>query len=205
MTWTGLHLRRRAADAVGRAVLELLDRAIVALEPPEAAPAEPVPEPPTPPASVSEPGPIEVPVDAPSSSETATALPPLPATRSSARAPAAPKRPKSPRAKPTEAPPPPEPPPPPPPEQRLAVAREREQRREARARPGILTWLDGHEGSAKTVALMQHVAETYKISGQRFSVLLEELRDEQLLHYDPASQTVTLTDAGRAAASQPSP
>jgi hypothetical protein len=80
------------------------------------------------------------------------------------------------------------------------VAREREQRREARARPGILAWLDGCGGEAKTVALMQHVADDYKISGQRFSVILEELSAEGLIVYTPATQTVALTDAGRAAA-----
>ena len=208
MTWTGLHLRRRTAQSLRAAVLGALDRAILALEPPEEPPpphedgpsakaptrAETNASPPTPTADVIPAAPSalkpEAAVPAPADATPTTKLPPLPKPRA----------PRAARARATEAPPLPEAPPPPPPEQRLQVAREREQRREARARPGILAWLDGCGGEAKTVALMQHVADDYKISGQRFSVILEELSAEGLIIYTPATQTVALTDAGRVAA-----
>ena len=240
MTWTGLHLRRRGAEALRTLVLGALDRAILALEPPEATAfdAEGVPPGADAPPSVSNDAAAQVmptasadalaPGAAPTndngsrpapSTPTSAAHPAGPPAEASAQAaqgtkraaaraaaplpalpkPRAPRAARTPRARPTEAPPLPEAPPPPPPEQRLQVAREREQRREARARPGILQWLDGCGGEAKTVALMQHVAEDFKISGQRFSVLLEELQADGLIAYTPATQTVALTEAGRAA------
>jgi hypothetical protein len=67
-----------------------------------------------------------------------------------------------------------------------------------KARKGMLAWLAKRDGAAATLGDMhEHSSQRYLIAHQGFSKLMESLVDEKLVDYDEATQTATLTDAGR--------
>lgn len=67
-----------------------------------------------------------------------------------------------------------------------------------KTRKGMLAWLAKRDGAAATLGdLHEHSSQRYLIAHQGFSKLMESLVDEKLVDYDQATQTATLTDAGR--------
>jgi hypothetical protein len=67
-----------------------------------------------------------------------------------------------------------------------------------KARKGMLAWLAKRDGAAATLGDMhEHSSQRYLITHQGFSKLMESLVDEKLVDYDEATQTATLTEAGR--------
>jgi len=78
------------------------------------------------------------------------------------------------------------------------VSDERQKAYFDKARKGVLAWLAKREGAAATLGDMhEHSSQRYLITHQGFSKLMESLVGEKLVDYDEATQTATLTDAGR--------
>ena len=78
------------------------------------------------------------------------------------------------------------------------VSEERQKAFLEKARKGMLAWLAKREGGAATLGEMHdHSSERYLIAHQGFSKMMEGLVDEDLVDFDRATMTATLTDAGR--------
>jgi hypothetical protein len=78
------------------------------------------------------------------------------------------------------------------------VSEERQRAYFDRARKGVLTWLAAQEGSAATLHdLHEYSSDKFLVAHQGFSRMMESFVAEDLVVYDEATRTATLTDAAR--------
>ena len=78
------------------------------------------------------------------------------------------------------------------------VSEERQRAYFDRARKGVLTWLAAQEGSAATLHdLHEYSSAKFLVAHQGFSRMMESFVAEDLVVYDEATRTATLTDAAR--------
>lgn len=78
------------------------------------------------------------------------------------------------------------------------VSEERQKAYFEKARRGVLAWLAQRAGATATLGEMhEHSSGRFLIAHQGFSKMMESFVAEQLVDYDEATRTATLTDAGR--------
>jgi hypothetical protein len=78
------------------------------------------------------------------------------------------------------------------------VSEERQKAYFEKARKGVLAWLAKRDGAAATLGEMhEHSSERFLIAHQGFSKMMESFVADELIDYDKATMTATLTDAGR--------
>ena len=68
-----------------------------------------------------------------------------------------------------------------------------------RARAGVLKFVSDRGGSARLGDIHEFSEKKYLIAHRGFSRLMEGVVSQGLMDFDPLSNTVTLTDVGRAA------
>jgi hypothetical protein len=67
-----------------------------------------------------------------------------------------------------------------------------------RTKKGVLRWLAEQGGSATLADMHEYSSSKFLVAHQGFSKLMESCVEEALVDYDRASNTASLTDAGRA-------
>ena len=66
-----------------------------------------------------------------------------------------------------------------------------------RTKKGVLRWLAEQGGSATLADMHEFSSSKFLVAHQGFSKLMESCVEDQLVDYDRATNTATLTEAGR--------